>query len=199
MKQFLGKIWGILGVVVSASSVFSLLQRGFEFPLSLSLFDFLSYYRELIDPIFQFCYKPIYWIFGPINIPSWLSDAQTLSFVSGAIYIKTKRSEIVNGERVHFKTWKTWIPAIISIGFTLAGLLWIPIILAGMIMFPIYYINHLRWYPSLKWYQFKKVIHSTYVGAGSEGAPIHTSAIFGYLTTIVVIAFYIWNRMGLWH
>jgi hypothetical protein len=71
----------------------------------------------------------------------------------------------------------------------------IPFIILGMIMLPIYYINQLRWYKHLKWYQFKKVLQSIYLSAGNEGALFNTSAIYAYLTLIVVIAFYLWNSL----
>lgn len=188
------KIWGIIGTLVSASSIFSLLQHGFDFPLTMSFSDFLNYYRELVIPIYQFLYQPIYWIFGDINIPNWISDAQTLSIVATSIYVKTKSSKIVNGEQVHFKSFWSKIITIIVSGISLIGLFFIPIILLGMIMFPIYYINHLRWY-NLKWYKFNQVLRSIYIGTGSKGAPFNTSAIYGYLTILVVIVFYLWNKI----
>ena len=60
MGAVFNKIWGILGVIVSASSIFSLLERRFDITLAVSLSEMLSYYRDLTSPIFQFLYNLVY-------------------------------------------------------------------------------------------------------------------------------------------
>ncbi|NNL15685.1 MAG: hypothetical protein HKO81_03470 [Flavobacteriaceae bacterium] len=193
MSGFLGKIWSVLGVVVSASSIISLMQIGFDINLNLSLSDFLSFYRELVQPIYNFLYKPVLWVIGDIKIPGWVMDAQTLSIVISSIYVRAKSAERINGEQVHFKSRLSTIVAVCVLGLSMMGLLFLPVIIIGMIMLPIYYINQVRWQKHLKWYQFKKVFQYIYLASGNEGALINTSAIYAYLTLLVVFTFYLWN------
>lgn len=193
MSGLLGKIWSLFGIVLSASSIISLIQVGFDLKLSLSLSEVLNYYRELVEPIYNFLYKPILWVIGDFKTPNWVMDAQTLSFVVSSIYVRTKNAQRINGEVIHFKSHLSKISAVFILGFTMFGLLFLPFILIGMIMLPIYYINQLRWQKHLKWYQFNKVLQATYVSSGNEGALFNTSAIYAYLTLVVVFAFYIWN------
>jgi hypothetical protein len=195
MRGFLSKIWNLLGIVLSASSIISLMQIGLDINLNLNLADFLRFYRELVQPIYNFLYKPILWVFGDFYIPSWVMDAQTLSIVVSSIYVRVKSAKRINGETVHFKSILSKIIAVSVLGLSMIGLLFLPFIILGMIMLPIYYINQLRWYKHLKWYQFKKVLQSIYLSAGNEGALFNTSAIYAYLTLIVVIAFYLWNSL----
>lgn len=195
MSGFLVKIWGLFGVVLSASTIVSLMQTGFDIKLALSLSEVLNYYRELVGPIYDFLYKPILWIFGDIKIPNWVMDTQTLSFVVSSIYVRAKSAQRVNGETVHFKSLFSKIAAVFVLGLTMIGLLFFPFVLIGMIMLPVYYINQLRWQKHLKWYEYKKVLQSVYLTAGNEGAIFNTSAIYAYLTLIIVVAFYIWNSI----
>ncbi|MGX1929443.1 hypothetical protein [Flagellimonas sp. 2504JD4-2] len=195
MTRFLGRIWSLLGIALSASSIISLLQIGLDLKLALSLSELLNFYRELVQPIYQMLYKPILWIIGDVQIPNWVMDVQTLAVVVSSIYVRAKSAERVNGETVHFKTRASKIIAVALLGFTMIGLLFLPFILIGMVMLPVYYVNQLRWNKHLKWYQFKKVLRSVYISAGNEGALFNTSAIYAYLTLIVVVAFYLWNSI----
>lgn len=195
MTGFFGKIWSILGIVLSASSIVSLLQIGFDLKLALSPSELLNFYRELLQPIYHLLYTPVLWIIGDVKIPNWVTDAQTLSIVISSIYVRAKNVKRINGEVVHFKSLVSKIIAIFLLGFTLIGLLFLPFILIGMIMLPVYYVNQLRWQSHLKWHQFKKVFQSIYVSAGNEGALFNTSATYAYLTLIAVTTFYLWNSL----
>ncbi|MEX0360040.1 MAG: hypothetical protein AB3N10_03535 [Allomuricauda sp.] len=195
MSNLAGKIWSILGIALSASSIASLMQIGFDFKLALSPSEILNFYRDLMHPIFQLLYQPIQWVFGDIKIPNWVIDAQTLSIVVSSIYVRAKNAKRVNREVVHYKSLVSKLVAIFMLGLTMLGLLFLPVILLGMIMLPVYYINQVRWQPQLKWYQYKKVLKSVYLAAGNEGALFNTSAIYAYIALVVVFAFYLWNSM----
>ncbi|MEX0314934.1 MAG: hypothetical protein AB3N18_12215, partial [Allomuricauda sp.] len=165
MKGFLGRIWSLLGIVLSASSIASLCQIGFDIKLALGLSEFLNFYRELVQPIYQVFYKPIFWIFGDFRIPDWIMDAQTLSIVVSSIYVRAKSASRVNGEVIYFKSLTRKIVMVFTLGLTMIGLLFLPVILIGMFMLPLYYVNQLRWNKHLKWYQHKKVLQNVYMVA----------------------------------
>ena len=196
MGAFFNKTWGVLGVVLSASSIFSLLQRGFDIPLAFSLFELVHYYRSLVAPIFEFLYNPIYWIFPSLEIPNWVTDAQIVSIFMTSIYIKAKSTLRVNGKQVHFKTFWSKVHTIIAVGFTLIGLLFLPIVIFAMVMLPISYINHLRWNRgTLKWYHVKKVLERITVTSGTDMAYVTIAAIYGYITLFTVVVFFMFNNM----
>jgi hypothetical protein len=195
MIKTFNKIWGVFGVVVTASSLFSLLQRGFEIPLGISFIDVLYYYRSIVQPIFEFCYKPIYWLFPSFYIPVWITDLQVISIAVTGIYIKAKSSERVNGEQIHFKTFFSKVHTMIVVGFTMIGLLFLPIILYAMLFIPIAYVNNLRWYSYLKWYNVKEVLGHVYRGSGTEYGLWTIAGIYGYFTLIALIAFLLFNSI----
>ncbi|WP_411029073.1 hypothetical protein [Spongiimicrobium sp. 3-5] len=197
MRPHISSIWRFLGVLVTASSIISLIQRGYHVPLALSFADFVNYYRELVRPIFNILNVPVHWIFERFSwsIPPWLQDAQTLAFTATAIYVKAANAISTKGKPLRFPTLHSKFVVITFGGLTLLGLLWLLMIVFAMLIFPVYYINHLRWSPSLKWYDYMKVIRSIIIGSGHEVVMHHTLAIFGWLTTILVLAFYAINRM----
>ncbi|MCL6272826.1 hypothetical protein M3P19_02340 [Muricauda sp. 2012CJ35-5] len=195
MTGFLGKLWNILGITLSASSIVSLIQMGFDIPLALSPEAILNFYRELIQPIFQLLYKPLTWLFNDLTVPNWLMDAQTLSLVISGIYIRAKSVQRVDGEQIHYQSMLSKIVSIGLLGFTLFGLLFLPFVLISMIMLPVYYVNQLRWNKHLKWYQFQNVLKSVYSASGNAGALFNTSAIYAYLSLFIVVLFYLWNSI----
>ncbi len=190
MKAIVKSIWGILGVLVSASSLFSLAQRGFEIPLAVSLAELLQYYRELVFPIFEVLYTPIYWVFPSFEIPNWVTDVQVISIAATSVYIKAKSALRVEGEQVHFKTIWSKIQTTLVVGFTLFGLLFVPIILIAMVMLPVYYVGAVRINAHLKWYNLTNVLRYICGGAFWE---YNIMGVYGYLTLVTVVCFYLLN------
>ncbi|MDC7995323.1 hypothetical protein [Altibacter sp. HG106] len=190
MKTIFNRIWGVLGVLVSASSLFSLAQRGFEIPLAVSLADLLQYYRTLVFPIFEVLYTPIHWLFPSFEIPSWVTDAQVISIAATSVYIKAKSALRVEGEQAHFKTVWSKLQTTLVVGFTLFGLLFVPIILIAMVMLPVYYVSAVRAYTHLKWYQVVRVLQYVCGGAFWE---YNIMGVYGYLTLVTVFCFYLLN------
>ncbi len=190
MKSIFNSIWSVLGVLVSASSLFSLAQRGFERPLAVSLADLLQYYRALVFPIFEVLYTPIYWVFPSFEIPHWVTDAQVISIAATSVYIEAKSALRVEGEQVHFKTIWSKLQTTLVVGLTLLGLLFVPIILIAMIMLPVYYVGAVRQYAHLKWHHFTRVLRHICGGAFWE---YNIMGVYGYLTLVTVICFYLLN------
>lgn len=196
MGLFFNKIWSVLGVVLSASSIISLFQQGLDISLAFSLSELVAYYRSLVAPIFEFLYNPLYWIFPSLETPKWVTDAQILSIFTTSIYIKAKSTLRVDGTQVHFKTFWSKVHTIIMVGFTLIGLLFLPVIIFAMVMLPISYVNQLRWNRgTLKWYHVKKVLERITVTSGTDMAYVTIAAIYGYITIVTVVVFFIFNSL----
>ena len=196
MGLFFNKIWSVLGVVLSASSIISLLQQGLDISLAFSLSELVAYYRSLVTPIFEFLYNPLYWIFPSLEIPNWVTDAQIVSIFVTSIYIKAKSNIRVNGKQVHFRTLWRKVHTIIVVGYTLIGLLFLPIVIFAMAMLPISYVNHIRWNRgTLKWYRVKKVLERITVTSGTDMAYVTIAAIYGYITIFTIVVFFMFNNM----
>lgn len=75
----------IMGSVVGAISIFSLLQAFLDFGLSKVVGDFVFYYRTLGRWVFGWIGQPFDWA-----VPFWLRDFWSLSFATAAIGLRSK-------------------------------------------------------------------------------------------------------------
>lgn len=101
----------VLGALLSASSVISLIQHGFHFDLNWGFEHFVAFYRGIITPVLDVVLWPVNALLGQLNswfdidwdIPQWMEDLWTLSFVGAAIEV---RSNLRSTETLDMPRWK---------------------------------------------------------------------------------------------
>jgi hypothetical protein len=83
-KAFDHMLW-VLGALLSAPALISLVQRMLDIGLVAQFADFVSFYRALMHPVFEVLYAPLRMLFH-WSIPHWVQDLQLLAFIgAGAI------------------------------------------------------------------------------------------------------------------
>jgi hypothetical protein len=79
----------VLGALLSASSVISLIQHGFHFQLNWGFDHFVAFYRGMITPVMDVVLWPVQALLGWLHvdwiIPQWLKHLWVLSFVGAGI------------------------------------------------------------------------------------------------------------------
>lgn len=112
-----------VSMLIAATSIFSLMQRSFEFGMAQIVSDFVTYYRRVADALFG----SIPALFG-IELPEYLPDMWALSFI-GAGFLINSAFEGPTRENLAQLTFK-WqviahIPKLLGVlvfGFTPLGL-----------------------------------------------------------------------------
>lgn len=91
----------LLGVLVSANAIISVIQHGFQIGLVPYLADLVSYYRQLTTPLFDVLYWPLETLFHLVGwrlaIPLWFQDLHLLSFIGGGLIGRGLANERVIG------------------------------------------------------------------------------------------------------
>ena len=95
VRRTYDRAFAILGAMMAAPAIISLLQHIFDFDLSFHFRNFLQFYRALLRPFFDWIYglfAPLLSLIG-IVLPAWLRDVHTLSFVGAAM---TARADYID-------------------------------------------------------------------------------------------------------
>lgn len=85
-KAFEHMLW-VLGALLSAPALISLVQRMFDVGLVTQFADFVAFYRELLQPVFEVLYAPLRMLFH-WSVPEWVSDLQLLAFIGGGALMR---------------------------------------------------------------------------------------------------------------
>ena len=79
----------ILGAIVAAPTLISMIQQILQVGLTWHFAEFVSFYRKLFAPIIDFIQWPLrtvlQWLQFDFAIPQWLKDLQILSFIGAGI------------------------------------------------------------------------------------------------------------------
>src|SRR5262245_27824863 len=82
----------LLGALVSAPAIVGLVQHGTNIKLNWGFYHFLSFYRSIATPLIDFVEWPlregIALLHLYFQIPVWLKDLHTISFVLAAIFVR---------------------------------------------------------------------------------------------------------------
>lgn len=77
--------FALLGSVVSAFAIVSLIVKAFAIGLSPIMLETLEYYRSVANFLFGGLLDALRWIMPTLSVPDWLKDVWALSFVGGAV------------------------------------------------------------------------------------------------------------------
>jgi len=85
-KRSGGFFWfyALLGSIFSALAIVSLMQKVFDIGLVPVMQEILDYYRGLVHPIMHWLLGWVRWLLPDWQIPEWVKDLYTISFVGGA-------------------------------------------------------------------------------------------------------------------
>ena len=91
MRKTYRLAYSILGVLLAAPILVSLIQHVLNIGLAPNLDVFVTSYRNLITPIFGPLYSLVSGVLGQLGFawtyPAWLPDLHALSFVCAAVYL----------------------------------------------------------------------------------------------------------------
>lgn len=90
-KRDFGWATAVLGGLLSAPMVISLVQQGFHVDLNWGFAHFVEFYRGFVHPIVDVIQWPLRVVMGWMQIdrfPLWLKDLHSLSFVGAAIFVR---------------------------------------------------------------------------------------------------------------
>lgn len=172
MQKGFKEVMALLGAMLAAPSIISLIQHFFAVGLVGYFADFVTFYRALVEPVFTVLYWPARALIAamdwPLVIPAWLQDLHALSFAGAALFTRA----LVAAEAHENKTYNALAFAIFTFGFgvTLLGLFLLIGIAQAMTSRPEKQNN-----PPL-WRQVR---------------------LFGWATTFGVVAFYVANATAL--
>jgi hypothetical protein len=89
MQSTFSRLTWLLGALLAAPTVISILQHSMKPTLAGEFAQALNFYRELLKPFFQVLYYPVRAIIQACHlswsIPQWLSDLHMASFLSVGI------------------------------------------------------------------------------------------------------------------
>lgn len=87
IAAFKQALW-LLGVMLSASALISVLQGAFEIGLAPVLADSVAFYRSIADPLLDVLYVPVQFIAEKLHLhfqpPQWFRDAHIMSMIGAA-------------------------------------------------------------------------------------------------------------------
>ncbi|MCB1443952.1 MAG: hypothetical protein KDJ72_13110 [Methyloceanibacter sp.] len=183
----------MLGFLVTASTVISLLQRGFDISLVFSLDRLLEYYRELVKPFYAILHVPWQWVFRQFDsvLPSWFQDAHTLSFICAAISMRAFTLGRFEGEEDKFPTVAHRLGGAFFGGYTFLSLVLLPGILFSMLLLPVGFFNHYRWSGTTEG------LLQNMLDIAAENSTLDNllMGIFGWFTLFSVTAFFVVNTV----
>ena len=122
MQKEVSNAYAIIGGLVSAGSLISLVQKLFSVGLSPVLYEFVAYYRRVA---YFFVDWMTFWL--PFQVPGWYKDAYIISVVCCATYMRAA---------VATKGGMSWASSLAANAIGVVGGLIASIVLSGFI-FPL--------------------------------------------------------------
>lgn len=126
MRHTFATVYGGLGLLLAIPAFISVIQHVWDVGLVAYLSDFVTFYRALLHPVFEFLYAPIRPILQQwsINIPPWVQDLHALSIAGGGLWVRANNAAaevdqefIERGDRDYLGfTLKSMIPAFFGLG-----------------------------------------------------------------------------------